>query len=165
MNGRFLGPADRGRTDRNPPHDGWSNAVFRVSEAAIHAVSDGRSTSDLGLPTLTVSLPLNLRKRGGRRQVVIPDNVTWTEPAQVDSTLVKAIARAFRWRKLLETGVYTTVEQLATAEAINPSYVSSILRLSLHAPDIVEAVIRNAYGRPDSCRGDEAVPDQLDRAR
>jgi hypothetical protein len=86
--------------------------------------------------TLTVSLPINLRKRGGRKQVVVPDNATWSEPARV-----KAIARAFRRRKLLETGVYTTIDELAAAEAINPSYVSRVLRLTLLAPDIVEAVL------------------------
>lgn len=96
--------------------------------------------------TLTVSLPLHLRRRGGRKQVVVPDNATWSEPAHVDSTMVKAIARAFRWRKLLETGVYATIEELAAAEAINSSYVSRILRLSLLAPSIVEAILDGRLG-------------------
>jgi hypothetical protein len=55
--------------------------------------------------------------------------------------MVKALVRAFRWRKLLETVVYGTIEQLATPEKINPSYVSRILRLALLAPVIVEAVL------------------------
>ena len=55
--------------------------------------------------------------------------------------MVKALARAFRWRKLLETGVYATVEELAAAEKINGSYVSRVLRLTLLAPDIVEAIL------------------------
>ena len=55
--------------------------------------------------------------------------------------MIKAIARGFRWRKLLETGVYATVEELAAAEKINPSYVSRVLRLTLLAPDIVEAIL------------------------
>src|SRR5450759_4651772 len=49
--------------------------------------------------------------------------------------------RAFRWRKLLETGVYATVEEIAAAEKINSSYVSRVLRLTLLAPTIVEAVL------------------------
>ena len=54
--------------------------------------------------------------------------------------MVKALARAFRWRKLLETGVYGTIEELAAAEKINASYVSRVLRLTLLAPEIVEAI-------------------------
>ena len=55
---------------------------------------------------------------------------------QVDSTLVKAIARAFRWRKLLETGRHATIKEIAKAEKINPSYVSRVLGLTLLAPEI-----------------------------
>jgi hypothetical protein len=97
--------------------------------------------------TLTVSLPLNIRKRGGRKQVVVPENASWSAPAKVDGTMAKAIARAFRWRKLLETGVYATIEELAATEAINPSYVSRILRLTLLSPDIVEAVLDGTHAR------------------
>ena len=65
---------------------------------------------------------------------------TGVEPL-VDSTLVKAIARAFRWQKLLETGRYTTIREIANAERINPSYVSRVLRLTLLAPATVEAIL------------------------
>jgi hypothetical protein len=59
----------------------------------------------------------------------------WTTP------FVKALARAFRWRKLLETGVYGTIEEIAAAEKINSSYISRVLRLTLLAPEIVEAIL------------------------
>ena len=59
----------------------------------------------------------------------------------IDSTLVKAIARAFRWQKMLETGRYATIKEIATAEKINPSYVSRMLRLTLLAPATVEAIL------------------------
>ena len=55
--------------------------------------------------------------------------------------MVKALARAFRWRGLLETGVYATIDEMAAAEKINESYVSRVLRLTLLAPDIVEAIL------------------------
>ena len=55
--------------------------------------------------------------------------------------MVKALARALRWRELLETGAYDTIEELAAAEKINSSYVSRILRLTLLAPAIVEAIL------------------------
>jgi hypothetical protein len=55
--------------------------------------------------------------------------------------MVKAIARAFRWRTLLETGTHTTVAEIAAAEKINASYVGRVLRLTLLSPEIVEAIL------------------------
>jgi hypothetical protein len=59
----------------------------------------------------------------------------------VDSALMKAIARAFRWRDMLESGVHATIKEIAAAENINESYVARILRLTLLAPNIVESVV------------------------
>ena len=58
-----------------------------------------------------------------------------------DSTLVKALARAFRWRRMMEAGRFATLNELAAAEKINSSYVSRLLRLTLLAPDIIEAIL------------------------
>jgi hypothetical protein len=92
--------------------------------------------------TLTVRIPLAFRKRGGRKLVIMPDGHAWSRPrARVDSTLVKALARAHRWKSLLETGEHASVTELARSEKINMSYLSRILRLTLLAPDIVEAVL------------------------
>jgi hypothetical protein len=65
-----------------------------------------------------------------------------------DITLIKAVARAFRWRRMLEFGRFSTINELAAAEKINSSYVSRVLRLTLLAPDIVEAILdgRQAAG-------------------
>jgi len=92
---------------------------------------------------ITVEVPFKIRKRGGRKQIITPDGVPVLAPprARIDSAFVKALARAFRWRKLLESGVYGTIGELARAERINPSYVSRVLRLTLLAPEIVEAVL------------------------
>ena len=59
----------------------------------------------------------------------------------VDSTLVKAIAQALRWQKMLETGQSGTIREIAKAAKINPSYVSRVLRLTLLAPATVEAIL------------------------
>jgi hypothetical protein len=92
--------------------------------------------------TLMVRVPLALRKHGGRKLVVTPEGAGWAPPrARIDSTITKALARAFRWRKLLETGVHATVAEIAAAEGVNPTYVGRILRLTLLAPDIVEATL------------------------
>jgi hypothetical protein len=93
--------------------------------------------------TVTVEVPFTIRKRGGRKQVITPDGAsTWVSPrTRIDSTMIKAIARGFRWRKLLETGVYGTIEEIAAAEKINSSYVSRLLRMTLLAPSIIEEIL------------------------
>lgn len=98
--------------------------------------------------TVTVHVPLTFTRRGGRKQVVLPDGVpSWApQRARADNTMVKAIARGFRWRKLLETGVHATIADIAAAEKINDSYASRILRLTLLAPDIVEAILDGRQG-------------------
>ncbi len=94
-------------------------------------------------PMLTVHIPLMVRRRGGRKVVIAPEGTETpvVGVARIDSTLVKAVTRAFRWRRMLESGRYTTIDELAAAEKINASYVSRILRLTLLAPDIVEAIL------------------------
>jgi len=90
---------------------------------------------------LTIRVPLAVRKRGGRKLVLTPGGMAACGPSAADTTLVKALARAFRWRRMMETGRFTTLNELAAAERINSSYVSRLLRLTLLAPDIVEAIL------------------------
>ncbi len=89
--------------------------------------------------TLTVVIPLSVKIRGGRKAMVTPGVMAMN--ARQDVTLIKALARAFRWRRMLEGGEFATVQELAAAEKINASYVSRVLRLTLLAPDIVEAIL------------------------
>lgn len=92
--------------------------------------------------TLTVRVSFTIRKRGGRKLAIAADGTTLAPPRpRIDSTLVKALARAHRWNRLLESGRYGSAAELAAAEKINPSYVSRVLRLTLLAPDIVEAIV------------------------
>ena len=90
--------------------------------------------------TLTVVIPLRVKPRGGRKALVTP--ALMEVEAKQDITLIKAVARAFRWRRMLETGRFGTLAELASAEKINASYVSRILRLTLLAPVIVEAILK-----------------------
>lgn len=94
--------------------------------------------------TVIVRVPISIRRRGGRKLVFTPDdtNVTVTPVHRgVYNSMVKAIGRAFRWREMLENGTHATIAEIATAEKINESYVGRVLRLTLLAPDIVEAVM------------------------
>src|SRR5262245_57023373 len=92
--------------------------------------------------TLAVDIPLRIRRRGGRKVMLAHDGTSaWALPrARVDSAL-KAIARAYRWRNMLEHGEYASVTELAAAEKINQSYVCRVLRLTLLAPNLVEAIL------------------------
>ena len=93
--------------------------------------------------TVTVHVALSIHKRGGRKLILAPDGTKASAPPRhrIDNSMVKAIARAFRWRKQLETGTHASVSEIATAEKINDSYVGRILRLTLLAPEIVEAIV------------------------
>jgi hypothetical protein len=92
---------------------------------------------------ITVTVPFAIRKRGGRKLVITPEGTTTTpQPRErIDSALLKALARGFRWQKMLQEGDYQTIEEIANAENINPSYVSRVLRMTLLAPGIVEAIL------------------------
>ena len=91
---------------------------------------------------------MRFQRRGGRKRIVAPDGselAPATKP-QPDGTLIKALARAWRWQRMLDEGAYTSVSEIGEAEAIGKSYVSRILRLAVLAPDIVEAILT---GRTD----------------
>ncbi len=92
---------------------------------------------------MTVHVPMTFQTRGGRKLVVTPDGVpSWAKPRQrIDNAMVKALGRAFRWQRLLESGQYATIEEIAKAEKINTSYISRILRLTLLSPEIVEMTL------------------------
>ena len=65
--------------------------------------------------------------------------------ATTDNTMIKVIARGFRWQRLLYDGTYATIEDLAAAEKINPSYVSRILRLAYLSPTVVQAILEGSH--------------------
>lgn len=94
--------------------------------------------------TMTLHVPFRIVKRGGRKEMQLPHGVR--PDRRTDSTLVKALARAFRWKRMLESGEFATVYELAEREGIAPSYMTRILRLTLLAPDIVEAILDGKQG-------------------
>src|SRR5262245_33892347 len=93
--------------------------------------------------TLVVNIPLRIRRRSGRKVMLAPDGMSaWAPPrVRVGSAMVKAVARAYRWRGMLEQGAYASITELAAAEKINQSYVCRVLRLTPLAPNLVEAIL------------------------
>lgn len=96
--------------------------------------------------TVTVHIPFRLVKRGGRKEMQLPSGAP--TQCKTDDTLLKALARAFRWKRMLESGNFATIAELAEREGIAPSYMTRVLRLTLLAPDIVEAILDGRQG-PD----------------
>ena len=110
--------------------------TITVGEVAPPRLSrDGR--------TVVISIPISMRLVGGRKKVVAPvDAAPWSPPpARVDNTVVKALARAHRWRSMLESNLFATVRDLAKAEKINEAYVCRVLRLTLLSPRITDAIL------------------------
>jgi hypothetical protein len=95
--------------------------------------------------TLEVFVPIKFTIRGGRKTIIgaLPQAPIRT---RFDDSLAKAAARAFRWKRRLEDGTYATIDELASTEKFNVAYVQRILKLSLLAPDIIEAILN---GRSD----------------
>lgn len=89
--------------------------------------------------TVTLHVPFRRVKRGGRKEMQLPPGASVQR--KTDNTLIKALARAFRWKRMLDTGEFTTITELAEREGVAVSYLTRVLRLTLLAPDIVEAIL------------------------
>jgi hypothetical protein len=96
--------------------------------------------------SITVRVPMAIRKRGGRRVIIAPDGSVLPGAARqvtttADPALLKALARAFRWKRMLGDGRYASVSEIARTEKLDRTYVGDVLRLTLLAPEIVEAIV------------------------
>lgn len=87
--------------------------------------------------TIALYVLFRLVKRGGRNKMHFPDA---SARRQIDNTLVKALARAFRWKRILKSGEFATIAEPADREEIAPSHMTRVLRLTLLAPEIVETI-------------------------
>ena len=94
--------------------------------------------------TMTLHVPFRVVKRGGRKEMQLPDGAT--QPRKTDNTLIKALGRAFRWKRMLESGEFATIAELAEREGIATSYMTRVMRLNLLAPDLVEAILDGKQG-------------------
>ena len=99
--------------------------------------------------TLTIRIPIRLQRRGGRKLIMTPDGAAVSPPKpRRDDTLIKALVRAHRWRRKIESGQAKSITDLAEQEGVTDAYVCRLLPLTCSAPDIVEAILdgRQAKG-------------------
>ncbi len=94
--------------------------------------------------TVTIHVPFRIVKRGGRKEMQMPDGAA--PPRRTDSTIIKALARAFRWKRMLESGDFATIAELAEREGIAFTYMARVLRLTLLAPHVIEAILNGNQG-------------------
>lgn len=102
--------------------------------------------------SLTVQVPLRIRRRPGRKTVVTPEGANSATPSPVISTLadpalVKALARAFRYQRMLDEGQYASITEMAGAERLDRGYMGRLLQLTLLAPEIVEVALNGRQSR------------------
>ena len=96
----------------------------------------------LELKTLTIRIPMRLARRGGRKLILTPDGASSAPQRQLpDDTMVKALVRAHRWRRRIESGEVGSITELAAEEGVTAPYVFRLLRLTCLAPDIVGAIL------------------------
>ena len=101
----------------------------------------------MSMTSITVRVPLAIRRRPGRKTVVTPVGAEQTVQTRADPALLKALARAFRWQKMLDEGRYASISEMAAAERIERGYLGKVLQLTLVAPAVVEAILE---GRQDT---------------
>jgi hypothetical protein len=94
------------------------------------------------LDTLTIRIPMRLQRRGGRKLIMTPEGAAMPTPKPSrDETLIKALVRAHRWRRRIESGQAKSITDLAEQEGVTDAYVCRLLPLTCLAPDIVEAIL------------------------
>ena len=96
----------------------------------------------LEVDTLTIRIPMRLQRRGGRKLIMTPEGVAASarKPSR-DETLIKALVRAHRWRRKIESGRAKSITDLAEQEGVTDAYVCRLLPLTCLAPDIVEVIL------------------------
>src|SRR5699024_8133847 len=112
-----------GRAQRPAPR-GWPLRPRARDGGRRHR--GGRMNRSTPIPeTVTLHVPFRVVKRGGRKEMQLPDGAAPSR--KTDNTLVKALARAFRWTRMLESGEFATIAELAEREGIAPSYMTRVL--------------------------------------
>jgi hypothetical protein len=90
--------------------------------------------------TMRVFIPLTIRKRNGRPKIVPPADIV-PDTESVDPHVLKAIAKAWSWRRKLESGEVATIQDIAAAEKVTHPYAGRVLRLAYLAPAVLDRLL------------------------
>jgi hypothetical protein len=90
---------------------------------------------------IRVVIPLTIRKRNGRPKILPPDDMDQRDGRAQDPHVLRAIARAWSWRRQLETGAASTIQDIAAAENVSARFVSRMMRLAYLSPQVLEHLV------------------------
>ena len=94
---------------------------------------------------ITVHIPMTMKKRGGWKEIILPEGVapvhSSARKSVTQDSLILAIARAHRWKAILESGRFASITELAVAIKLEKSYLARLLNLTLLTPDIIQAIL------------------------
>jgi hypothetical protein len=91
--------------------------------------------------TMRVVIPLTVRRRNGRPKILPPEDAGLDDDRDQDARVLRAIARAWSWRRQLESGAVATIQDIATAEKLSDQFVSRMIRLAYLSPDVLEQLV------------------------
>ena len=124
------------------------------------------TTAEVG--TLIIRVPVQFKRRGGRKLIITPEGATEAvaAPTNIDDTLVRTLVKAHRWRRRLETGKAKSITDLAEQEKMTIAYVAKLWPLTCLAPDIVAAILDGRQPRGLSVnRMLQNIPESWDEQR
>ena len=90
-------------------------------------------------------------QRGGRKEIIsVGDTSIETDIKKpgTNGVLINAVAKAFYWSRLIETGIVKSGSEIAKKEGVEASTVNELLRLTLLEPKIIESIL-NGTQPPD----------------
>ena len=141
------------RLQKDATLDHWRASIadlVRASEEDI--VADRRSNLASGETLaghgrqLVLTLPVRARFHGGRAAINYPSSGKPAEPAP-DMALIKAIARAHQWRRMLIDGEVHSIEELAVRLGQDRGHVGLTLKLAYLSPSLTRSIVRGEQPR------------------
>lgn len=108
------------------------NIVFHMDQRTVTKDADGNTS---------FFIPFTMRKRNGRARIVPPEHPTEHRPAEGQGHVLRAVGRAWKWRRMLQKGEVSTLTEIADIEGISERYVSRMLKLAFLSPEVLEALV------------------------
>ena len=116
--------------------------VLRSDSASPCAGFAEQGAALRGVATVDIRVPMEFKRRGGRKEIILPPDAATAGDVGPRSPLVVALARAYRWQRMIDSGEVSGVEAIAAQHGVDRAYISRILCLATLAPDLMEAVLK-----------------------
>ena len=91
--------------------------------------------------TTRVFIPLAFKQKNGRPRIMAPDLEPHFQARVQDPHILRALGRAWAWRRKLESGEAATIHDIAKAEGVTDRFVSRMMRLAYLSPDVLERLL------------------------